>query len=523
MEGLLIAQLLSQLPPLPQERGAWRFPDPATFVLPLGETTLWFHSAPPDPSLELKHGRAPAPAGAPSSFQQLLRARAAGAPERVEQLKLDRVVEFTFSGSEGFISTEPVRLVAELTGRNANLILLDARAVILGVQREVGGSRNRYRQLLPGLPYTPPPAYERPDPRETGAEAAARLLLDRELRQLPATLDGFGPLLTQATASLAGLAVDTVIGEQHLPALTRALGEVLADPAAAAATVRGRAGAREARRERERERLEAGVRRELERRRRLLERRLADTEHLRSLAGRAAELRGHAELLLAYRPSAEPAGTVTLPDFSGNDVTIRLEPGLDAVGSAEALFRRARRHEQRFQTAEELRPQLEQELRDTAAELDGLARLDHAELKERAVTSVPEERGRHRTLPGMRIEGPHGFEVVVGRNARDNDRVTFGIARSRDVWLHVQGYRGSHVIIRAGNREVPFDTILFAAQLAAGHSQAAGSDNVAVDWTLRKNVWRPKGAAAGAVHFTAQKTVYVTPRKHPADPESAQG
>ena len=74
--------------------------------------------------------------------------------------------------------------------------------------------------------------------------------------------------------------------------------------------------------------------------------------------------------------------------------------------------------------------------------------------------------------PGIRFAGPHGFEVVVGRNARDNDKVTFGVGRSRDVWLHAQGYRGSHVIIRSGGKEVPFETVLFAARLAAGYSEA---------------------------------------------------
>src|SRR5690625_7019932 len=61
----------------------------------------------------------------------------------------------------------------------------------------------------------------------------------------------------------------------------------------------------------------------------------------------------------------------------------------------------------------------------------------------------------HDALPisGIRVEGPHGFTILIGRNARDNDAITFGIARSRDIWLHVQGYRGSHVIIRARSEE----------------------------------------------------------------------
>ena len=79
----------------------------------------------------------------------------------------------------------------------------------------------------------------------------------------------------------------------------------------------------------------------------------------------------------------------------------------------------------------------------------------------------------------------------------------------------MQGYTGSHVVIQADNKEVPFETILFAAQLAAAYSKAGQSDNVPVDYTLRKNVWKPKGAVPGAVHYTQQKTVFVTPSRRP--------
>ena len=69
------------------------------------------------------------------------------------------------------------------------------------------------------------------------------------------------------------------------------------------------------------------------------------------------------------------------------------------------------------------------------------------------------------------------------------------------------------MVVRAEGREVPFDTVRFAAELAAGHSEAGQSDNVAVDYALRKDVWRSKGMPAGAVHYTRQRTVFVTPRR----------
>ncbi len=509
MEGLLIAQVLDRLGELPDERGNWRFLDDRTFVLPIGDRSLWIHSAPPSPLLELREGRSPAgERGTP--FQQQLQARASGPLLGARQSKLDRVVRLEFGPAQGFVNSPPVSVVLELTGRNSNVILLDGQDRILGVQREVGEQDNRYRQLRPGLSYRPPPGYERPDPRTIEPAELSRRLLGRNLADLRRTVDGIGPELTATVATLAGLPESQEIRPDDLPALTRALEQLLDDPAAARSAALGSGGLTQKRRDDERARLLGPLRAAKKREVALLERRISDVSRLEEAAGRADDLRRQADLLLALRPQVEPGGTADLHDFEGKPLRIKLETGLDAVQTAGVLYERARRHEQRHSTALSLLPGIQEQLAAARSELAGLEELPLAELRKLAVSGGP-ARGRHRTQPGIRVRGPHGFEVVIGRNARDNDTVTFKIARSRDVWLHVQGYRGSHVIIRAEGREVPFDTILFAAGLAAGHSQAAGSDNVPVDYTLRKNVWRPKGAAAGAVQFTGQKTVYVTP------------
>ncbi len=519
MEGLLIAQVLQGLGPMPQPRGNWRFPDARTFVLPVEDRSLWILSSPPAPLLELRDGRSPA-GGRGSTFQQLLQARASGELLAAEQLKLDRVLRLQFGAGAGFVSSPPVTLVVELAGRNSNLVLLDESGRILGVQREVGQGENRFRQLLPGLEYRPPPAYHKPDPRELGAAAVAELLEGHRLKDLRKLVDGIGPELSATVAVLADLPLDHVVAAADLPALGSALQELLADPQAVRRQALGSGGVAEKRSADERATLLARLEPAARKRVALLRRRLADTDKLQEASERAAGLRQQADLLLAWRPRGEPGGSVNIQDFEGNDVTVQLEPGLDAVGSAEVLYARARKHEQRYRKAGELKPSLTSELEAAEAALEALPNLPLSELRQLAGPGM-QARGQHRTQPGIRVQGPHGFEIVIGRNARDNDRVTFGIARSRDIWLHVQGYRGSHVIIRAQNREVPFDTILYAARLAAGHSQAAASDNVPVDYALRKNVWRPKGAAAGAVHFSEQKTVYVTPLKT-ATPEEPQ-
>jgi predicted ribosome quality control (RQC) complex YloA/Tae2 family protein len=117
------------------------------------------------------------------------------------------------------------------------------------------------------------------------------------------------------------------------------------------------------------------------------------------------------------------------------------------------------------------------------------------------------------TLPGLRrYLSSDGYEVLVGRTARDNDQLTFKVARPNDLWLHAGDYPGSHVIVRNSSRtEIPQRTIIEAAQLAAKFSQASKDSKVAIHYTRRKFLTKPKGAAPGLVRLSTFKTITVEP------------
>lgn len=103
-----------------------------------------------------------------------------------------------------------------------------------------------------------------------------------------------------------------------------------------------------------------------------------------------------------------------------------------------------------------------------------------------------------------------GFEILVGKKAKDNDHLTFRIARSQDSWLHAADYPGSHVIIRNPNRkEIPITTLVEAARLAAFYSDAREKPKVAVNYTLRKFVNKPKRSAPGLASLSSFKTILV--------------
>ena len=106
------------------------------------------------------------------------------------------------------------------------------------------------------------------------------------------------------------------------------------------------------------------------------------------------------------------------------------------------------------------------------------------------------------------------YEILVGRSDAGNEKLTFQLAKSADIWLHTADYPGSHVVIRNLNRSVvPQRTIIEAAQLAAFFSKARNETQAAVRYTERKHISRPKKAKPGLALLTQFKTIMVTPQE----------
>jgi predicted ribosome quality control (RQC) complex YloA/Tae2 family protein len=107
-----------------------------------------------------------------------------------------------------------------------------------------------------------------------------------------------------------------------------------------------------------------------------------------------------------------------------------------------------------------------------------------------------------------------GYEVLVGRTSRDNDNLTFRVANPNDLWMHAGDYPGSHVVVRNPTRkEIPQRTIIEAAQLAGRFSQASEDTKVVVHYTERKFLSKPKGAAPGLVRMSRFRSITVEPKE----------
>lgn len=108
-----------------------------------------------------------------------------------------------------------------------------------------------------------------------------------------------------------------------------------------------------------------------------------------------------------------------------------------------------------------------------------------------------------------------GNIVYIGKNNTQNDIITFKMSDKNDIWFHVQGFHGSHVLLKTNGKEISDDNpiILKCAKLASLHSKANNENKVAVDYTLIKNIKKPKGAKPGFVVFNSYKTIIVDNNK----------
>ena len=106
-----------------------------------------------------------------------------------------------------------------------------------------------------------------------------------------------------------------------------------------------------------------------------------------------------------------------------------------------------------------------------------------------------------------------GFTILVGKNNKQNDYLTLRIADPEELWMHTKNIPGSHVIIKCAGKEVPDNTLLEAATLAAYFSKARLSSQVPVDYTMKKHVKKPSGSKPGMVIYETNSTVYVTPNE----------
>jgi predicted ribosome quality control (RQC) complex YloA/Tae2 family protein len=202
-------------------------------------------------------------------------------------------------------------------------------------------------------------------------------------------------------------------------------------------------------------------------------------------------------------------------------VEIKLDKRLTPSQNAQKYYKEYNKLAKAEEVLSELIEKNKEELCYLESVLDEISRAENeAEAMEikaelTAAGYLREKRGKKMKHPEgdfKRETSSDGFQILIGRNNVQNDRLTFKVAEGRDIWLHAKDIPGSHVIIRSDGREISDRAIFEAATLAAANSSGREAGKVAVDYTFKKFVKKPSGAAPGRVIYTDQTTLYVDPR-----------
>lgn len=230
------------------------------------------------------------------------------------------------------------------------------------------------------------------------------------------------------------------------------------------------------------------------------------------------------DLLLANLSTAKRVGNlVTVIDyFADNAPTLEVE--IDASASLqEEAARRFGQYARSKRAIEQINRRMQtvsSRLRELDAEAQTLEKRIEAGQFPAPVTESTTALSETKKAERKHVKGTRqylssdGFEILVGRTANDNDRLTFKIAKPNDVWLHAADYGGSHVVVRNGTRkEIPHRTLTEAAQLAAYFSQAKKNAKADVSYTERKFVSKIKGAKPGLVRLQRFKNITVEPKE----------
>ncbi len=468
----------------------------------------------------------------------------------------DRILKIVIENRDELGESAQREMYLELMGRHSNLTLVQSGRVIDAV-RHVTREMSRVRQALPGVAFEMPPEQDNLPLSASAEEIFTRLsreegrldlALQRTLRGLSAAtageiafrltglqkpgvsdidaraaadrlrafLDSL-PSLFQPTAQYDG--EGAIIDVYPFPYLSR--DTALQKPFSSLCAALDAYFCGRDRRDRMTQRSTA-LRRLIKTHIERAGRKLALQEEELADSARMEEYRVWGELLTAQAHlvprGAKSAALQNFYDENGGTVDIPLDIALTPAQNAQLYFKKYRKARAARKLAAEQKEKTLAEidlLENAMSDLDSCE--DESDLTD--VRTVLEGAGLMRRAPqrgrNKRPESrpaaflsPEGLSIYVGKNAVQNERLTAS-ARGGDLWLHAKDMPGSHVLVRLDGQEAPDGTLACALKLAALFSKGRGAA-VPVDYTLRKYVKKPSGAAPGFVIYTNQKTAVVT-------------
>ena len=504
----------------------------------------------------------------PPMFCMLLRKRIGGGKlVSVRQADWDRILFLDFECINELGDTEILTVICEIMGMYSNIIVADNKSgVIIDSLKRVDLTMSSQRLVLPNLKYELPAPQDKLNILDSSPQEIMEKikLLECEMplnKALLRVIQGVSPIICRELeyrvcegvsnrvegvledklnvelANLKDLTEDCsgkpciVYREDGRPLDTAFMPIEQYGNFAEIKSVDGFSKALdefyETRDSRERMRMKSqGLTKLLHNIRERLARKISKQQLELARCGEREQLRICGDLLQAnlYRieRGAEFADVENFYDEQGRTLRIKLDPSISPAANAQKYYKD-------YQKAKNAEIALAEQIKNGREELEYiesvLDTVDRAET-ERELSQIRDEltdqgylkpqKGKQRRqekLAPLEFMSSDGFKIFVGRNNRQNDKLTLKTASKNDMWLHTKDIHGSHVIIESGGRDISDTAVFEAARLAAYNSKARHSDKVPVDYTLVRYVSKPNGSKPGMVIYVNNKTIYVTPKE----------
>ena len=507
----------------------------------------------------------------PPMFCMLLRKHLSGSIILdIRQHHLDRVVIFTITGKDELGHPTQRDLIIEIMGKHSNIILIDkeSKRIIDSIKR-IPAEISRVRQILPGFSYSYIESENKEDPLNLSRDIFYEQLENTSGSQkifkfLYQSFTGLSPLAGREICSISGLEPDRVIlslenkekeqlynsmnnfmikvknqefepvyilGDDNLDVVAfyafpltqySGLNQIYSDSVSQMLEIVYRSKDTNDRVKQKSASLRKALGTKLER----AQNKLSKQKEELLLSKDREKYKIYADLLQSnlYRIN-RGSDHVILENFYDEDLKelrVPLDPKLSPAENAQRYYKKYGK----LKTANQL---LLEQIPETEAEISYiehvLVSLDNAtdvkeldEIKdELIIEGYIQRRSMKNRSKKEKVAGPlsftssDGFEILVGRNNRQNELLTMKTAKKEDIWLHTKGIPGSHVIIRTEGQSVPDRTLSEAGVLAAYYSKGRNSGSVEVDYTEKRYVRKPKNGKTGLVVYDNQKTLVVNP------------
>ncbi len=478
----------------------------------------------------------------------------------IEQVNSDRIIRIRITPQGEIIDPTPKILIGEFMGKHSNVILMEEGTDrILESMKHIDETMSRYREVLPGLKYAMPPAGQTLDLLSTD-EGAFLSVLDSDKgplwRKLLRNFQGVSPLLAKeaiARASddspeavrtvLMDIMMDAQVGRFQPTVITRdedghdvlsvsAInlqqfqdGHAVEFPTISEALeyFYERLIAKESLQAEKAAILQA-VKKKYE----AVQQKHESLCHQLEIAENADDLKLRGDLLLAnlykIKHRQEEISLQNFYDPDNTEITVQLDEKLNPADNAQRYFDRYKKAKRSKNVLVKLTSKNQKELSflqkvieetEKAADIDKIAAIRSGLERRRIIKekSVKKRRAKEETPLFRRFQSSDGFQILVGRNSKENELLLKGESSKNDMWLHAKQIEGSYVIVRNPERrpDIPKRTLLEAATIAASFSKAKHSSIVPVDYTWVKYVNKPRGAKPGFVIYKNEKTLFVSP------------